>query len=195
MMDRFEYMPAGQDAQPAAVEFIDGRLPDYHAAFVHPPVRYDAASGQYIPKEQFSGAQPGDAPRQTIMAPDSDGIPPRPAWTTTNAMQFWTAIFPSARAKFLLETAEPKGRAKTPYDLRDKQDWDAVYETLGAAREKYKQDGGTVGWLRKVRRKVADNVAPGVEAAKIANKVVPNNPYSTPVLGAVEVLLDVSREE
>lgn len=105
-------------------------------------------------------------------------------------MGFWTGIFPEAIAQFR-STTEPKGRSKTAYNIRDKHDWDMIYDTLEAARIKYRNEGGPVGWVRKVRRKVADNIGPGAEAAKIASKVVPENPYATPVLGAVEVLLDV----
>jgi hypothetical protein len=89
-------------------------------------------------------------------------------------------------------TKEPKGRSQTVYNIRDKTDWDSVYDTLTLAREKYQENGGSVGrWLRRVRRKAADNITPGAEVAKIASKVVPQNPYATPVVGAVEVLLDV----
>ncbi|KAF1973000.1 hypothetical protein BU23DRAFT_568555 [Bimuria novae-zelandiae CBS 107.79] len=50
--------------------------------------------------------------------------------------------------------------------------------------------GGLVGKIRKVRRQAADNITPGAEAAKIASKVVLQDNVATPVVGAVEVILD-----
>ncbi|CZR49553.1 uncharacterized protein FPRO_15912 [Fusarium proliferatum ET1] len=76
------------------------------------------------------------------------------------------------------------------YDIRGKQDWADVYDVLESARNKYREKGGTVGWLRSVRRKVADNITPGIGVTKIASKVASNEPTATPVLGAVEILLD-----
>jgi hypothetical protein len=105
-------------------------------------------------------------------------------------MQFWNDIFSAAKGKFL-STAAPKGRSETAYHIRDKPDWDSVYETLASVRQKYEQKGGSVGQrLRKVWRKTADNTTPGVEVAKFASNVT-HDPYITPVLGAVEVIFDV----
>lgn len=107
-------------------------------------------------------------------------------------MTFWNSIFNDAISKFIA-MPEPKGRSKTRYSIRDKTDWDAVYTTLELAQNKYNTEGGPVGWLRKIRRKAADNVAPMAAAVKSARGAVPDNPYSTPVLGAVGILLDVRR--
>jgi hypothetical protein len=111
----------------------------------------------------------------------------------TNAMLFWNTIFLAALVQFKSNpaTPEPKGRSETPYSIRDKRDWDAIYSTLALAWNEYQKAGGRVGCLRKTRRKAADNVAPLVVVAQIASDIAPENPYSTPVLGAVEVLLDV----
>lgn len=61
------------------------------------------------------------------------------------------------------------------------------------ARNKYQETKGSLGLgsLRKVRRKTADNISPWAEAAKTASALTPDNIYSTPILGAVEVVLDV----
>ncbi|KAK3938949.1 hypothetical protein QBC46DRAFT_264256 [Diplogelasinospora grovesii] len=116
---------------------------------------------------------------------------PRPTFTDINAMKFWNGILPEAMKKFSSETIEPKGLSKAGYTIRDKTDWNDVYIVLEGARNKYQKEGGRVGsLLRKVRRKFADNVTPIAAASKIASKLAPDNPYSTPVLGAVEILFD-----
>ncbi|KUI64416.1 hypothetical protein VM1G_11211 [Cytospora mali] len=109
-------------------------------------------------------------------------------------MQFWNNIILEALTRFKSETVEPEGRSKSQFSIRNKDNWDDIYETLELARDTYQKAGGPVGWLRKIRRKAADNVAPVAGAAFIALKVVPDNTYSTPVLGAVGVLLDAVKQ-
>lgn len=181
--------------QPVTVDFIDNRLPRYHPAFTDPPVRYDVMSGQYFPHSQ---ALVPLTKNGTLVAPISgspalvklDDLPPRPEWADFKAMEFWDAIFSEAMTRFKM-TMEPKGRSKTTYNIRDKDNWDEVYDTLETARNKYLKDGGAVGWLRKVRRKAADKVTPIAEVARIASKLCPDSSPGTPVLGAVEVLFEV----
>ncbi|KAL0261590.1 hypothetical protein SLS55_003020 [Diplodia seriata] len=90
----------------------------------------------------------------------------------------------------LRSQASLKGRPKPGYDIRAKDDWDGVYDLLAVARTQYQREGGAVGLLRRVRRRAADNVGPVAETARISSKLTPNDSYATPVLGAVEVLLD-----
>jgi len=123
----------------------------------------------------------------TPPAPDED-LPSRPLAATINAMTFWDGIFPDAMDRFKLASPEPKGRSKTPFSIRVKDNWDDIYGRLEAARTLYKNQTGFGGWLRKVRRKAADNIQPVIGVTSF----VPDLDYVTPVLGAVEVLLDVS---
>ncbi|KAK1518532.1 hypothetical protein CABS01_06066 [Colletotrichum abscissum] len=104
-------------------------------------------------------------------------------------MNFWNGIFPKAMHQ-LRSTPPPKDRASTIFDIRNKHDWDTVYSTLDEARNKYQREGGPLGWLRKVRRKGADNITSVEGIVKIVSKATPNDPYATPILGALEVLLD-----
>jgi hypothetical protein len=105
-------------------------------------------------------------------------------------MGFWNAIFPDAMTEFK-KTKEPRGRP-TDYSIRSPGSWDEIYRRLEAARAKYQQEGGPVGWLRKVRRTVADNITPLAGAVGTGAKAAPNDPIATPVLAAVELVLDVS---
>lgn len=181
--------------QPASIDFIDNRLAKHHCAFVNPPVHYDPMSGQYKHNSQASALAQSHGvlttPGTSVAAPqNNDGPTARPIWTTTSAMRIWNDIFPQAMDRFR-STPKLKGGPKPDYNIRDKDDWDAVYDMLVAARAEYQVKGGVVGLLRKVRRKAADSVGPAVEIAHAASKIAPNDPYATPVLGAVEVVLDV----
>ncbi|KAH7009847.1 hypothetical protein EDB80DRAFT_414775 [Ilyonectria destructans] len=187
--------------QPLAVDFMDNRLPQHHQMFLNPPTCYDPSSGNYVPSSQALVPRPNNSalappgahsmtPPTTLPAPiNDDSFPSRPAWTDTKAMNFWNGIFPEALEKFKT-TTEPKGRSKTDFSIRNEDDWDAIYDKLELARAKYQNEEGKVGWLRKVRRKAADHVAPVAESAKNVGKLVPDSPYSTPVAGAVQLLLD-----
>lgn len=148
--------------------------------FLNPPVRYDRVSGQYAPNNEVP-----------VPPPDGDDLPPRPDWTNINAMGFWNGIFPDAMTEFK-ETKEPRGRSSTKYSIRSLDSWDEIYHRLEAAQAKYQQVAGPGGWLRKVRRKVADNITPVAGAAGIAAKVAHGEPIATPVLDAVRLVLDVS---
>ncbi|KAN0095106.1 hypothetical protein V8E51_015817 [Hyaloscypha variabilis] len=178
---------------PPTVTFIEHRLPKYHPVFATSSMQYDPMVQQYVPNSQalVLGSNNGMVATGSSVAPLNNTEPlPRPVLTDNKAMKFWNDIFSAAMDRFK-STKEPKGRSQTVYNIRDKTDWDSVYDTLTLAREKYQENGGSVGrWLRRVRRKAADNITPGAEVAKIASKVVPQNPYATPVVGAVEVLLD-----
>lgn len=181
--------------QPASVDFIDNRLARHHRAFVNPPVYYDPMSGQYKYNSLASASAqnhgvPTTPGTSAVALQNNDGLPARPTWTTTSAMHIWNEIFPQAMDRFR-STPGLKGGSKPDYNIRDKDNWDAVYDRLMEARAVYKMKGGVVGLLQKVRRKVADSVGPAVEIAHAASKIAPNDPYATPVLGAVEVVLDV----
>jgi hypothetical protein len=105
-------------------------------------------------------------------------------------MVFWNGIFPDAMTEFK-KTEEPRGRS-SDFSIRSPDSWDEIYRRLEAARVKYQQVGGAVGWLRKVRRTVANNITPVAGTVGIGAKVVHGEPIATPVLAAVELILDVS---
>lgn len=102
-------------------------------------------------------------------------------------MTFWDSMFPEAMDA-LAETPEPEKRSRTRYHIREEQRWDAVYDKLWAARAKYTRSSGLGGKLKSVRRKLADNI----QIVAGIMKFIPDVDYVTPVLGVVEILLDVS---
>lgn len=168
----------GFEAKPLAVAFIDHELPNHVPALANLPVHFDPGSKQYIPDSQCL------APQALFKRPRSDV-------KDTKAMVFWHHIFGDAMQQFGSSTREPKGRAESVYSIRDKRDWNAIYSVLVSARDKYQETGGPLGALRKVRRKGADSIGQFAEAAKTASTLAPDGVYSTPILGAVEVVLDV----
>ncbi|KAH8810790.1 hypothetical protein F5884DRAFT_875629 [Xylogone sp. PMI_703] len=183
------------DRQPVTVDFIENRLPSHHPAFVNPPLHYDSVSRQYVPNNQALVPRPNHGELAQVdssgsPAADSNGLSPRLTWDDTKAMLYWNGVFSEAMGKLKSSKEEPKGRSNTAYSIREKGDWDAVVDQLEAARNEYKEAGGRLGWLRTKRRKIADNIDPIAGVARVASNLAPNTVYTTPVLKAVEVILD-----
>ncbi|KAK8859209.1 hypothetical protein PGQ11_009943 [Apiospora arundinis] len=186
-------MAGSNQDQPPSVWFIDNRLTEAHPLFNDAPVHYDPTMQQYVANNLSAGViQNGGTSN-----PDSLGMnqrpPPRPEWTDLKAMTFWDGMFSAAMEKFT-STVEVQKRRAEQYIIHRASDWEAVYTMLELARDQYKDKGGSVRWWRKVRRKAADNVAPLQRLTKVASNVAPENPYSTPVLGAVGMLLDAAMQ-
>ncbi|KAF4947332.1 hypothetical protein FSARC_13998, partial [Fusarium sarcochroum] len=137
-------------------------------------VTLDPMSGHYTQSSQALQPTGPNSTQMVVGNPAAEpqnvqSLPPRPIWTDYAAMKFWNGIFPQAMSKFV-ETDAPKKPSDASYDIRAKQDWNSVYNVLKLARNKYQEKGGKVGWLRNVRRKIADSITPGVEVAKFASK-------------------------
>lgn len=176
--------------QPPAVDFIDNRLPKHHRMFQNPPIHYEPSRDLYVSNASTTTAGSGNAASEVFITDDFE-LPPRPANTDLKAMRFWRWLFPDAMAALTSRSTSPT--MKADYNIRQKPTWEAVYETLETARGEYQTEDGKRKLFRKVRRRAADHVAPAAEAARSISTMVPDFPFSTPVLGAVVVILDVRR--
>ncbi|KAK8112602.1 hypothetical protein PG984_013128 [Apiospora sp. TS-2023a] len=184
--------------RPPAVWYIDDRGPTVHQMFSHAPVHYDGTLQQYVP----NGGTLATANAGANHLPLSQRPPPRPEWTTLRAMEFWDTMFSDAMAKFQSTVDAHKGRPER-YNIhqdlkthrKQASDWEAIYAILEHARNEYQSKGGPVGWWRRVRRKATDNVVTPLQGiTAIASKMAPDDPFSTPVLGAVGMLLDAANQ-
>ncbi|KAF5503165.1 hypothetical protein CGCF413_v004741 [Colletotrichum fructicola] len=104
-------------------------------------------------------------------------------------MERWNELFLEAMTTFKHTFPAPKGRSEV-YSIRTEPDWEAIYEKLEKAQEKYQSDGGRVGWFRKKRRSAADNASVVSEVVGNVSALVPDTVFSTPVFGVVQLLLD-----
>ncbi|KAL3451096.1 hypothetical protein BJX65DRAFT_304503 [Aspergillus insuetus] len=181
--------------QPPTVDFINKKLPKHHNMFQNPPIHYEPSHGGYVSNN--SPAQPmtsrsGNTPPAALDPPDPTDdvfdLPPRPADTDIKAMKFWNWLFPLAMAHLVSESVPPP--TKPEHSIRDKTNWESVYAILEAAREEYRTEDGMRNLFRKMRRRLADRAAPAAEAARTVSTLAPDSPFSTPVLGAVVVILD-----
>jgi hypothetical protein len=182
-------------SQPPSVDFIENRMPKYSPAFRNSPVSYNTASQRFIsthrqkngPREQISPIYiqnnaieqefpPIGQPMALVASPS----------TNTEAMKYWNDIFPDALTQ-LQTTAEPRIK-NLELRIRYDKGWDTIYIKLENARSGYLKQGGQFG---QMVRWCADHTTSATILVKIAQGVAPSNPYSTPVLGAVQLILNV----
>jgi hypothetical protein len=123
--------------------------------FQNPPIHYEPSPDRYVlnnspakPMTSGSGITSATAFDPSDPAADTFDIPPRPADTDIKALTFWNGLFPEAMASLKLRAVAPSTKPK--HIIRDKSNWDAVYETLETARGEYQVEDGT----RKLWRKV-----------------------------------------
>lgn len=186
---------------PISVQFIDDDLKDLHNALKHPLSAYDSHARRYVAVSSTSGLAGGEtrAPHftDTMMEDGSSSEQSQALVPAVTPMTFWDSIFQVSVDRFkTMWPDEPQGREKSGYNysIRKKSTWEDIYAQLQKAREFY--DGDTKGlWGRhaqsynKKRRSFIDHTTP---IARQAVRFVPQMDYTTPVVAAVQVLVDVS---
>lgn len=187
--------------QPDAVKFIDTHLLDLHDALKDPMSIYDSHSGRYVPASLHAARlEATEAAESHIIEPDISVDITEALIPLGVSMTFWDRIFEKSVDRFKASWADaPKDRERSGwnYSIRDRSTWEEVYAQLQKARELY--DGDTKGlWGRhaksftKKRREFVDQSVP---MARQAVRFVPSLDYTTPVIAAVQVLVDVSRHD
>lgn len=171
-------VPALQDQTPE-VDFIDNRLPTYDPAFDGSPSAFDSVSNRYVPRvlpSSILGLVPPSAQAQAaVIIPD-----------TKLSMKFWDNLFPNAMGQLVKTVPEPRNLSKSG-GIRTATSWKEICDRLHASKDTYTGEEGMSGMFRKGRRKVADNLSQ--PAAHIAKMVPDIDPWVTPVVGTVGLLV------
>ena len=164
------------------VDFIENRLPEYHEAFHTSNVQYDASKRQFVALVTV--------PPQSLIIPDASPLPqPRQEPDSVADMKFWDEIFPSA-----MERLNSESTVQSKYDaewgIRHLSKWQDVQAKLEKARQVYDFEIGsqTVG---KVRRKMRSFMDSHHAIAQQAVKMVPNSDITTPIVGVINIIVDV----
>lgn len=181
--------------QPPSVDFIENRMPKYSPAFRNSPVYYNTASQRFVSNERQKSLSLEQTSSVSIQnnAIEQEFPPIGHAMAlvtspsaNTEAMKYWDEIFSDALTQ-LQTTSEPRIK-NTELRIRCDKGWDTIYLKLEKARSGYLKQGGQFG---QIVRWCADHTTPATVLVKIAQGVAPSNPYSTPVLGAVQLILNV----
>lgn len=176
-----------------AVVFIDERLPQHDPAFLNAPSVFDNASGRYLPilPAHLNEAETGqhiieNAALSSQSSHEQVLIPDRTHQITeAQSMNFWNGIFAEAMSILLAESEEPKVLVKLGRGIRNADGWEAIFFRLNEAQVAYTGEEGTSGTLKRMRRRVADNIP----SANILKMVPDIDPWSTPVAGTIGLLL------
>lgn len=176
--------------QPPSVDYIDNRLPEHHGVFQNTNSHYDHTVRKYV---QSKSGRDGES---VVGNQNKDETPNQLSPTSQlgdigDPEKFWGLIFPEAIAAFTTKyPKEPDGLEKLGYRIRNQTTWKSINAQLHRAREVY--DGTQVnfqGRCKRALRKLGDSA---IEPTSNVVNLVPNIEYVSPVLGAVQLLLNVS---
>lgn len=102
-------------------------------------------------------------------------------------MRFWEDLFAEAMKVLTTESEEPKPLTESGGGIRSARGWEQVCSRLNEAQITYAGEEGTSGMLKRMRRKVADNLR---QPAAHVTKMVPDvKPWVTSVVGTIDLLL------
>lgn len=204
--------------QSPAVDFIENSLDKYHPAFSTPPSRYDPRLGSFVIQEPLDASAAEAASAMAVvnhdgrhsLAPESAlaatiqpkpapethlGIAPRPVSQRVDALEVWDTLLPQAREYFVkAHPHEPKHLEKSRWSIRDKTNWEEVFDQVEAAKNYCsKVDNKFKAGFRKVYRKFGEHAA---EPLNRMSKLVPAGGDMgalavTPIIGCVQILLEV----
>lgn len=164
------------------VDFIENRLPEYHEAFIPSKIRYDAG------KRQFVGLVPGQS--QNLIIPNaSPPSQPRPVPGAVVDMKFWDELFPNAM-EYLNSESTVQSKHDGEWGIRNLSKWQDVQAKLEKARQVYDFENSSQN-VGKVRRKVRSLMDSHHAIVQQAVKVVPNSDIATPIVGVINIIVDV----
>ncbi|KAH0527965.1 hypothetical protein TsFJ059_002881 [Trichoderma semiorbis] len=174
--------------QPPSVDYIDNRLSEHHGVFKNTNSHYDHTVQKYVPDQSGRDGE-------SVVGNQEKGQTENQLSTTSqlgdigDPEKFWGLVFPEALAAFTTKyPTEPEGLEKLGYRIRDQTTWKGINAQLHRAREVY--DGTQVnfqGRCKRALRKLGDSA---IEPTSNVVNLVPNIEYISPVLGAVQLLLN-----
>lgn len=172
-------IPRIQLSSSSTVDFVENRLPAYHAAFDHPHSRFDASRQRFV-DDSF-----------TLQHSDES---PRPTAPQVETMAFWSDILPNAMNQ-LSTNAESENCKKSGHSIRSLGSWQDIAKQLELAKAEYefcdheaKDKPGFGRNLRKSTRKLLDGSI--VPAQQVVN-FVPEIEMASPITTTVKMLFAV----
>lgn len=184
--------PQGGPSQPMvlhnpAANFVENRGPQYHPALYTPgTVQYDPSLTRFEPLSPPNSMQISS----NLMIPDVPAPSPRSTPGPINGMDCWAEVFPRAMKRLSEEEPEPRYGQEGKWGIRDLTVWRDVQARLDMAQRQYDHHHTSkdVGQFRRKLRDMMDKcTVPVQNTARIINVDL-----AKPVLGAVNILLDVS---
>lgn len=188
--------PPGSSPQPfvlytPAVDFIENRMSQYHEAFDTSGFRYSPNRNQFVALAPPPGGVMQPPGPSSLTVPYVPAAPePRPTPGSINDMGFWGVVFPVAMRR-LNEEPLPRAGYQPQWGIRHLSVWRDVQAKLDMAQREYDFHHGSknVGKFRRKLRDVLDKVTVPIQQAV---GLIPDVDLASPVIGVVNMLLDVS---
>ncbi|KAK7953132.1 hypothetical protein PG988_013826 [Apiospora saccharicola] len=177
-----------------AVDFIENRSHEYHRAFDTTVCRYSPTQSRFVPLSGASTIVPRlDLTSMKSMPPGPILPQPRPNPSPIGDMGFWAEVLPEAMKRLNDEPQPYHGCYRLQWSIRDFIEWQQVEEKLDMARREYDHFNGHQQ-IGKFRRKLRGAMDKSVQPLKQAMKLVPDIEIASPVVGAIELLVDAYRQ-
>jgi len=171
--------------------FMDTRLAKHHEIFHRPAAKYDTTLGHFVaapassagPPSGLSGAEPDDASEMPMTQSLSKVM---------KSMSYWDLIFPKAMEEMTAKTNVNVSKTRdASFHIRGEKTWVDVYAKLEEAQNRYlDKTPGVRAKLRRVWRWTAENAS---EPVRAGTRLVPQMDVVTPVVGAVQIVLEAAK--
>ncbi|KAK8054512.1 hypothetical protein PG994_009579 [Apiospora phragmitis] len=178
-----------------AVDFIENRGSEYHPALDATMCRYSPKQGKFMPLVSSSAAMhiPGSS-NITIPIPAGPVSPqPRPTPGSVGEMGFWAEVFPEAMKRLIQEALSYSGPYRQQWGIWHLGVWPDVPAKLDMARRDYEQFNGQQS-IGKFRRRLRHSLDKAAVPLQQGLKLVPDIEIASPVVGAIELLVDAYRQ-
>ncbi|KAI0401475.1 hypothetical protein F4802DRAFT_580381 [Xylaria palmicola] len=165
-----------------ALGFVEEKLKSYHPYYQGQAPVYYKQPDLSVRRRVYdvTDSEPRTAPVSATGAESNRNI--------HETMKYWDMIFPSAMKEFQsMEDVRTTRHSDSAYDIRTEITWNDVYSKFETARQHYADETGIARRVQRVFKWTA-NIA--TEPIRLATKVVPQTDIVSPVLAAVQVVLD-----
>ncbi|KAJ8120201.1 hypothetical protein ONZ43_g3032 [Nemania bipapillata] len=169
-----------------ATGFVEKELKNYHPYYrSQAPVRYKQLEPPGTRRVyDVAGSEPRTVDVSTISAKSSKNIP--------KTMEYWDMIFPSAMKEFQnMDEVKTTKHSDPAYDIRTDTTWNDVYSKFETAQQHYADETGIT---RRVQRVFKWAAGISAEPVRLVTKVVEQMDIVSPVLAAVQVILDAVKK-
>ncbi|KAI1804747.1 hypothetical protein F4811DRAFT_570833 [Daldinia bambusicola] len=183
--------PKSSEGYGLVIDFIENDLPRHHAYFETLPIQHYKQHIQNTNSKREKMPEMAH-PEPTMLLASASRASAKPKENAAIVMSYWNMVFPAAKSKFesMTQGNAPK-HSKPEYDIRSSGTWADVYDKLNNAQQYYTNGTEAEKGIRRAWQWTVHNAA---EPVLGATKLIPQMDIVTPVLAAVQILLEAAKK-